>query len=86
MYELPLEKAEIKTIKDHQYYVFPKPTPHANQTDRPTTYADVKALKPYVGKGSKGTASPRRWRSLGPRWHCHDCRAFVAQYTAVIGG
>jgi len=55
MYELPLEKAEIKTIKDHQYYVFPKPTPHTNQTDRPTVYADVKALKTYVGRGSKGT-------------------------------
>src|SRR5262245_33267282 len=56
MYELPLEKAEIKTIKDHQYYVFPPPAPHTNQTNRPTVYADVKALKPYAGKGSKGTA------------------------------
>ena len=56
MYELPLEKAEIKTIKDHQYYVFPNPAHHTNQTDRPTVYADVKALKPYVGKGSKGKA------------------------------
>jgi len=56
MYELLLEKAEIKTIKDHQYYVFPKPAPHTNQTDRPTVYAEVKALKPYAGRGSNGAA------------------------------
>ena len=53
MYELPLEKAQIKTIKDHQYYVFPAPTPHTNQTDRPTVYANVKALKTYAGKGQQ---------------------------------
>ena len=56
MFELPLEKAELKTIRDHRYYYFPAPHPHTNQIDRPTVYADVKVLKPYAGRGSKGTA------------------------------
>ncbi len=55
MYELPLEKAELKTTNGHQYYVFPAPPHHTNQVDRPTVYADVKSLPPYTGKGSKGT-------------------------------
>lgn len=56
MYELPLDKAQIKTVKDHQYYVFPAPPHHTNQIDRPTVYADVKKLERYAGKGSKGSA------------------------------
>jgi hypothetical protein len=56
MFELQLDAAEVKTIGDHQYYVFPTPPTHTNQTDRPTVYADVKILKPYTGRGSKGAA------------------------------
>ena len=56
MFELQLTTAELKTIGDHQYYVFPAPPHHTNQTDRPTVYADVKVLKTYVGKGSNSAA------------------------------
>jgi hypothetical protein len=56
MHELRLETAELKTIKDHQYYIFPAPPPHTNQTNRPTQYADEKVLKPYLGKGSNRAA------------------------------
>lgn len=43
-------------IFDSNYYVFPAPGTHTNQTDRPTTYADPKALKTYMGRGSNGSA------------------------------
>jgi hypothetical protein len=57
MYELELDKAKLKTIKDHRYYVFfPAPSPHKNQENRPTQYANEKELKIYKGKGSNGTA------------------------------
>jgi hypothetical protein len=54
MFELQLTTAELKTIRSHQYYVFPAPPHHTNQTDRPTVYADVKVLKTYVEKAAKG--------------------------------
>jgi hypothetical protein len=56
MLELPLETAELKTINGHQYYVFPQPIAHTNYTDRPTTYADIKKLETYIGRGSNRAA------------------------------
>jgi hypothetical protein len=57
MFELPLTKATVKTVKGHQYYVFfPTPPTHTNQKDRPPTYADPKLLTIYKGKGSNGSA------------------------------
>lgn len=57
MFDLPLTKATVKTVKGHQYHVFsPTPPTHANQTDRPSTYADPNLLTTYTGKGSNGSA------------------------------
>ncbi len=56
MLELQLDPKNLKTIKAHQYYVFPAPATHTNQKDRPTAYADTKALKTYMGRGSNGSA------------------------------
>jgi hypothetical protein len=56
MYELQLDTKNLKTIKDHQYYLFPLPATHTNQKDRPTQYADEKILKTYMGKGSNRSA------------------------------
>jgi hypothetical protein len=56
MYELQLDKATLTKFKQHQYYVFPQPPSHTNQTNRPTEYADEKTLKIYRGKGSNGAA------------------------------
>lgn len=56
MFELDLKTAELKTLKDHQYHVFPLPPAHTNYTDRPTKYADEKVLKPYLGRGSNHSA------------------------------
>ncbi len=56
MLELELDKAELKTVNGHRYYIFPAPIPHKNQDNRPTEYADEGKLKPYMGKGSNSTA------------------------------
>lgn len=56
MLELNLDMKNVKTIKDHQYYLFPLPATHKNQKDRPTKYADEKILKTYMGKGSNHLA------------------------------
>ena len=56
MLELQLDPASVKTINDHQYYLFASPPTHTNQKDRPTDYADEKVLKTYTGKGSNGSA------------------------------
>jgi hypothetical protein len=56
MLELELDKAELKTVNGHRYYVFPAPPTHKNQENRPTQYADEKVLKTYTGKGSNGVA------------------------------
>jgi hypothetical protein len=58
MLELDLSKAVKKQIKDHQYYVFPKPPTHTNQERRPRKYPDLKLIKGsyYKGKGSNGKA------------------------------
>jgi hypothetical protein len=56
MPELQLDPKSIKTVKDHQYYLFPSPPTHTNQTDRPTEYADEGVLKTYAGRGSNGSA------------------------------
>src|SRR5579884_762312 len=57
MYELELDKAKLKTVKDHRYYVFlAAPSTHKDQEDRPTEYADPKELKTYTGAGSNCSA------------------------------
>ncbi|HZS55876.1 MAG TPA: hypothetical protein VFA65_15855 [Bryobacteraceae bacterium] len=57
MYELGLDKAKLKTIKNHRYYLFfPTPSTHKNQDNRPTVYADEKKLETYKGAGSNGSA------------------------------
>jgi hypothetical protein len=56
MLELQLDKAELKTVNDHRYYVFPTPPAHKNQDNRPTEYADEKVLKTYLGKGNNNLA------------------------------
>ena len=56
MLELPLDKATVKKVGNHQYYVFPAPSTHSNQTNRPPKYADSALLKPYTGAGSNGIA------------------------------
>lgn len=56
MLELQLEKAELKTVNNHRYYVFPAPATHKNQANRPTAYADEKVLKTYRGKGTNNVA------------------------------
>jgi hypothetical protein len=56
MFDLPLNKATIKTVGTHQFYIFPKPLTHTNQRDRPPTYADPDLLTRYMGTGSNGSA------------------------------
>jgi len=58
MHELPLDKATVKTIKGHKYYVFPSPPTHRNYVNRPnpTKFVDKGILQNYVGKGSNGSA------------------------------
>ena len=57
MLELPLKKAKVKTVKGHQYYVFPlAPPTHTNQRDRPTRYAEESRLTVYKGSGSNNSA------------------------------
>lgn len=56
MFDLALDKATIKTVGTHQFYVFPKPPTHRNQNGRPTTYADAGLLTRYTGTGSNGSA------------------------------
>jgi hypothetical protein len=56
MFDLPLDKAKIKTVRGHQYYVFPAPLTHTNQTNRPPTYANPDLLTTYKGAGANGTA------------------------------
>jgi hypothetical protein len=57
MYELELDNAKLKTVKDRRYYVFfPPPSTHKNQESRPTEYADEKKLQTYKGAGSNGAA------------------------------
>jgi hypothetical protein len=58
MHELPLDKAKIKKVNGHKYYIFPQPPPHANLTNRPNpkAFANPKDLAVYTGKGSNGSA------------------------------
>jgi hypothetical protein len=56
MLELPLTKAKVKTVGSHQYYVFPAPSTHSNQANRPPAYADPDLLVTYTGAGSNGRA------------------------------
>ena len=56
MFDLPLDKATITTVGAHQFYIFPKPLTHSNQTNRPPTYADPDLLTTYTGTGSNGSA------------------------------
>jgi hypothetical protein len=56
MFDLPLDKATIKTVRSHQYYIFPAPVTHTNQKNRPPTYADPGKLETYKGTGSNGVA------------------------------
>jgi hypothetical protein len=56
MYELQLDAKNLKSIRDHQYYLFPLPATHTNQIDRPTEYADEKVLQTYMGQGSNRSA------------------------------
>jgi hypothetical protein len=56
MLELQLDTENLKTIKDHQYYLFPSPPTHTNQKDGPTDYEDEKILKTYLGRGSNRSA------------------------------
>jgi hypothetical protein len=61
-FDLPLDTATIQTLGAHQYYIFPKPTTHKNDQNRPTTYPehlDKNPLPPYAGAGSNGTAKLR---------------------------
>ena len=56
MFDLPLDQATVKTVRGHQYYVFPAPVTHTNQTNRPPTYANPDLLTTYKGAGSNGQA------------------------------
>jgi hypothetical protein len=57
MFDLPLEKATLKTVKGHRYYVFsPTPHTHKNQKDRPPKYADEHKLTIYKAKGTNNSA------------------------------
>lgn len=56
MLELQIDKAELKTVNGHRYYIFPSPPTHSNQNNRPLEYADEKVLKTYLGKGSNKLA------------------------------
>ena len=56
MFDLPLNKATIRKVGAHQFYVFPKPATHSNQSNRPSAYAKPDALTPYSGVGSNGGA------------------------------
>jgi hypothetical protein len=61
-FDLPLDTATIQTIGSHQYYIFPSPTTHKNDLNRPTTYPehlDKNPLPPYAGAGSNGAAKLR---------------------------
>ncbi len=62
MYELDTAKAVKKTVKGHQYYVFPKPHTHSNQVNRPKKYTDKGNLTPYKGAG----LNPQKDVSLHP--------------------
>lgn len=56
MLELELDPKTLKKVKDHQFYLFPSPATHTNQTNRPTEYADEEVLTTYAGRGSNGRA------------------------------
>jgi hypothetical protein len=56
MLELELDPKTLKKVKEHQFYLFPLPATHTNQTNRPTEYADEKVLKTYAGRGSNRSA------------------------------
>jgi len=56
MLRLQKDKATIHTFGNRTYYVFPAPPPHSNYVNRPTKYADEKALKIYTGRGANGSA------------------------------
>jgi len=56
MFELPIDTATVKKIKDHQYYIFPKPTTHENQKNRPQKYTNAKKTV-YKGAGSNNSAT-----------------------------
>jgi len=56
MLELELDPKTLKRVKDHQFYLFPLPATHTNQTNRPTEYADENVLETYAGRGSNGSA------------------------------
>src|SRR5258708_40122322 len=56
MFELPLDKAQIKNVNGHQYYIFPMPATHQNSNGRPTVEVDGDKLPIYRGRGSNGTA------------------------------
>ncbi|HZQ54786.1 MAG TPA: hypothetical protein VFB14_21465 [Bryobacteraceae bacterium] len=55
-YELPLDKAIKRTGKfGHQYFWFPDPQTHENQTNRPAVYP-TSGLDKYKAAGSNGSA------------------------------
>ncbi|MFO1312970.1 MAG: hypothetical protein U1F41_12995 [Burkholderiales bacterium] len=56
MFDLPLDKATVRRVGGHQYYIFPKPATHTNATNRPPTYANPALLTRYNGAGSNGQA------------------------------
>jgi len=56
MFDLPLNKATVKTVKGHQYHIFPLPPTHSNQKDRPPKYADERKLTVYKAHGSNNSA------------------------------
>ncbi len=57
MFGLPLDKAKKKTVRGHQYYVFPAPRTHTNQRSRPGGEADPKLLIIYSGAGTNNRAT-----------------------------
>src|SRR5689334_5635022 len=56
MLTLDLQKAELKTVNGNNYYVFPSPPTHTNQTNRPTKYVEEKDCTPYTGTGNNNSA------------------------------
>jgi hypothetical protein len=60
VFELPLDKAQIKTVGDHQYHIFPMPATHQNYNGRPTRETDGTGLPIYTGRGSNGSAKLHR--------------------------
>jgi len=56
MLTLELDKAELKTVNGHKYYIWPLPPTHANQTNRPTAYVEKKDCTTYAGAGSNNSA------------------------------